>query len=202
MFVCCCCAGSLLLLSDHVIAVISWRHLFLAASSAVSSQCAGRISGEAVENKRKPEETGYVSFHLPACSILQWKKKTIMPSARRSMLSLLLLLLFFFFLAPHLFLKLCACIALLSPVLGFVSLVLDSAFVTFIVLLLYWICCCCCSCSISSSSSSGIGVIASRKRKTGRIEFNAATTTRIIINSFVCSPRAYLYLEMVVGREK
>jgi hypothetical protein len=125
-----------------------------------------------------------------------------------AMLSLLLPLFFFFFLAPHLFLKLCACIALLSPVLGFVSLVLDSAFVTFIVLLLYWICCCCCcSCSISSSSSSsssssGIGVIASRKRKTGRIEFNAATTTQIIINSFVCSPRAYLYLEIVVGREK
>ncbi len=120
-----------------------------------------------------------------------------------AMLSLLLPLFFFFFLAPHLFLKLCACIALLSPVLGLVSLVLDSAFVTFIVLLLYWICCCCCSCSISSSSSSssGIGVIASRKRKTGRIEFNAATT-QIIINSFVCSPRAYLYLEMVVGREK
>ncbi len=121
-----------------------------------------------------------------------------------AMLSLLLPLFFFFFLAPHLFLKLCACIALLSPVLGFVSLVLDSAFVTFIVLLLYWICCCCCSCPISSSSSSssGIGVIASRKRKTGRIEFNAATTTQIIINSFVCSPRAYLYLEIVVGREK
>jgi len=115
-----------------------------------------------------------------------------------AMLSLLLPLFFFFFLAPHLFLKLCACIALLSPVLGFVSLVLDSAFVTFIVLL-YWICCCCCSCFISSS---GIGVIASRKRMTGRIEFNAATTTRIITNSLVCSPRAYLYLEIVIGREK
>jgi hypothetical protein len=56
-----------------------------------------------------------------------------------AMLSLLLPFFFFFVLAPHLFLKLCACIALLSPVLGFVSLILDSAFVTFIVLLLYWI---------------------------------------------------------------
>jgi hypothetical protein len=98
-----------------------------------------------------------------------------------AMLSLLLPLFFFFFLAPHLFLKLCACIALLSPLLGFVSLILGSAFVT-----------------LSFFFSTGFVVVfhffffffwdrcyCEQERKTGRIEFNAATIRQIIINSFV-----------------